>query len=96
MGVWQVPPEGRKLLVLGTTSVGAVMQEMDVSSAFNVTLHVPMLRESQVGAVMKSLGAFGPENVRCFPIRTHWPTFRRKVCSGSAKCRSLYGLYALR
>ena len=68
---WQVPPEGRKLLVLGTTSVGAVMQEMDVTSAFNVSLHVPMLRESQVGAVMHSLGAFAPENVRCLHTRAH-------------------------
>ena len=65
--LWQIPPEGRKLLVLGTTSVGAVMQEMDVSSAFNVVLHVPMLRESQIGAVMQSLQAFAPEDVRSPP-----------------------------
>ena len=60
----QVPPEGRKLLVLGTTSQGGLMQEMELASAFNVVLTVPMLEEAQIAAVMTSLGAFAPQDVR--------------------------------
>jgi len=60
----QVPPEGRKLLVLGTTSQGGLMQEMELASAFNVVLTVPMLEEAQIAAVMASLGAFAPQDVR--------------------------------
>ena len=59
-----MPPEGRKLLVLGTTSQGALMQEMELASAFNVVLHVPMLEEAQIAAVMSSLTAFAPQDVR--------------------------------
>jgi vesicle-fusing ATPase len=59
-----VPPEGRKLLVLGTTSLGAVMAEMELASAFNVVLHVPMLREAQIATVMADLAAFAPQDVR--------------------------------
>ncbi len=59
-----MPPEGRKLLVLGTTSQGGLMQEMELASAFNVVLTVPMLEEAQIAAVMASLGAFAPQDVR--------------------------------
>ena len=59
-----MPPEGRKLLVLGTTSQGGLMQEMELASAFNVVLSVPMLEEAQIAAVMASLGAFAPQDVR--------------------------------
>jgi len=64
-----VPPEGRKLLVLGTTSQGGLMQEMELASAFNVVLSVPMLEEAQIAAVMASLGAFAPQDVRPLPTR---------------------------
>jgi vesicle-fusing ATPase len=57
------PPEGRKLLVVGTTSVGPVMEDMGVSTAFNVTLHVPVLREAEIGAVLTTLQAFDPSEM---------------------------------
>lgn len=60
----QKPPEGRKLLVVGTTSEGAVMDEMGVSQAFNVALHVPVLREPEIHTVLATLRAFAPEEVR--------------------------------
>jgi hypothetical protein len=62
----QKPPEGRKLLVVGTTSEGAVMDEMGVSQAFNVALHVPVLREPEIHTVLATLRAFAPEEVRTF------------------------------
>jgi hypothetical protein len=70
-GAPQKPPEGRKLLVVGTTSEGVVMDEMGVSSAFNVALHVPVLREPEIHTVLATLRAFAPEEVRglasCLP-----------------------------
>ena len=63
-----MPPEGRKLLVLATTSQGPVMQEMELASAFNVVLHVPMLREAQIAAVLSDLGAFARQDVRCIAL----------------------------
>lgn len=60
----QKPPEGRKLLVVGTTSVGAVMEDMGMSTAFNVTLHVPVLREPEIAAVLTQLQAFDSSEVR--------------------------------
>jgi hypothetical protein len=49
--------------VVGTTSEGAVMDEMGVSQAFNVALHVPVLREPEIHTVLATLRAFAPEEV---------------------------------
>lgn len=57
------PPKGRKLLVLGTTSAGAVMEDMEVSTTFNVVLNVPKLKEPEIMTVLKSLRAFAPDEV---------------------------------
>jgi hypothetical protein len=62
--LFQVPPPGRKLLILGTTSIGNVVEEMGIVSAFNVVLHVPLLREPEIKAVVGSLGAFTDDEVR--------------------------------
>ena len=58
------PPKGRKLLVLGTTSSGAVMEDMEISTTFNVVLTVPKLKEPEIHTVLKSLSAFIPDEVR--------------------------------
>jgi len=50
--------------VVGTTSVGAVMEDMGMSTAFNVTLHVPVLREPEIAAVLTQLQAFDPSEVQ--------------------------------
>lgn len=55
------PPPGRRLLVLGTTSEPAVMADLGVAPAFNVTLTVPRLREPEMRALLTSLDAFAPE-----------------------------------
>ena len=59
------PPQGRKLLVLGTTSNAAVMEEMEVASTFNVVLHVPKLKEAEIAAVLQTIHAFAPNEVGC-------------------------------
>lgn len=58
------PPKGRKLLVIGTTSVAAVMEDMEVTTTFNVVLHVPKLKEMEITAVLKAIKAFAPDEVR--------------------------------
>ncbi|CAK0783695.1 hypothetical protein CVIRNUC_006894 [Coccomyxa viridis] len=57
------PPQGRRLLVLGTSSAPAIMEDMGFSSAFNVQLHVPALKEADVQAVLSSLSAFSSADV---------------------------------
>ena len=59
------PPQGRKLLVLGTTSNAAVMEEMEVASTFNVVLHVPKLKEAEIAAVLQTIHAFAANEVGC-------------------------------
>ena len=58
------PPKGRKLLVIGTTSVAAVMEDMEVTTTFNVVLHVPKLKEMEIMAVLKAIKAFAPDEVK--------------------------------
>lgn len=57
------PPAGRRLLVIGTTSSGEVLETMGLSAAFNVQLHVPALRPEEVAAVLRQQGAFAPGDV---------------------------------
>lgn len=57
------PPQGRKLLVVGTTSSAAVMGDMGVTDTFNTCLHVSALREPAIRAVLQQQKAFRPEEV---------------------------------
>eukprot|EP00884_Botryococcus_braunii_P005505 jgi/Botrbrau1/14956/Bobra.0018s0059.1 len=59
----RVPPEGRKLLILGTSSSAAVMDDMGIAAAFNVVLHVPKLHEEEIRMVLVTLDAFAPSEV---------------------------------
>jgi vesicle-fusing ATPase len=52
------PPAGKKLLVIGTTSSGEVLESMGLSEAFNVTLHVPSLRSEEIVKVLRESEAF--------------------------------------
>jgi len=52
------PPADKKLLILGTTSAGEVLDSMDLSSVFNVTLHVPSLRTDEIIRVLRETSAF--------------------------------------
>lgn len=56
--------QGRKLLVVGTTSSAAVMGDMGVTDTFNTCLHVSALREPAIRAVLQQQKAFRPEEVR--------------------------------
>ncbi|KAG2433336.1 hypothetical protein HXX76_008400 [Chlamydomonas incerta] len=52
------PPPGRKLLIIGTTSMTDVMESMSINEVFNVSLHVPSLRVDEMVKVMRSLDVF--------------------------------------
>lgn len=39
----KLPPAGRKLLLLGTSSMGSVMNDMGLTDVFTVVLDVPLL-----------------------------------------------------
>lgn len=55
------PPEGRRLFVMGTTSTSLIMEDMGVSSTFNVQLHVPQLTRPEMKKVLQHLRAFSSE-----------------------------------
>uniref|UniRef100_A0A7S0RIV4 Vesicle-fusing ATPase n=1 Tax=Chlamydomonas leiostraca TaxID=1034604 RepID=A0A7S0RIV4_9CHLO len=54
----RMPPPGKKLLVIGTSSAGEVIESMGLSEVFNVSLHVPSLRVDEVVRVVRSLDVF--------------------------------------
>ena len=56
------PPEGRRLFVMGTTSAGMVMDDMDASSTFNVQLHVPQLTRDEMKLVLYHQRIFRSED----------------------------------
>jgi vesicle-fusing ATPase len=60
----KAPPAGRRLFVIGTTSLGMVMEEMDVAQTFNVAMHVAALSSQEIKTVLAQLGAFSGQEVR--------------------------------
>jgi vesicle-fusing ATPase len=59
----RTPPEGHKLLVIGTTSEARVMEEMAVSAVFNVAMNVPLLSSDDTRRVLRAVDAFQPHEV---------------------------------
>ena len=57
------PPQGRKLLVIGTTSLPLVFEEIGLNAAFNVSLHVPELSPSEAAGVLSHIGAFSADDL---------------------------------
>ena len=60
---------GIAVLPAGTTSATSIMEDMGFSSAFNVQLHVPALKEGDVQTVLTALNAFSAADVR--PLLPH-------------------------
>ncbi|XP_006017726.2 vesicle-fusing ATPase isoform X2 [Alligator sinensis] len=55
----KVPPHGRKLLIIGTTSRKDVLQEMEMLDAFSTTIHVPnIVTGEQLMEALELLGSF--------------------------------------
>lgn len=47
-----VPPKGRRLLILATTSCADVMKALDYSNAFSATLRTPTLNKDEIAAII--------------------------------------------
>jgi len=59
-----VPPKGRKLLIVGTTSNVEVLREMGFLEATSAVLQVPSLSNgSQIKNVLHELGGFKPADL---------------------------------
>jgi len=55
----KAPPQGRKLLIIGTTSRKDVLQEMEMLNAFSTTVHVPNIATGeQLLEALELLGNF--------------------------------------
>ncbi|KAG2392305.1 hypothetical protein C9374_012557 [Naegleria lovaniensis] len=53
------PPSGRKLLVIGTTSMADILENLEITKIFNVTLEVPSLSaKSDIMNIFLSSGCF--------------------------------------
>ncbi|KAL3740113.1 hypothetical protein ACJRO7_021402 [Eucalyptus globulus] len=59
----QRPPEGMKLLVIGTTSKVSFMRSVGVCSAFSFTYHVPTLKTDEAKEVLEQLNVFSEDDV---------------------------------
>ncbi len=81
---------GMVKLPAGTTSAPSIMEDMGFSSAFNVQLHVPALKEGAVRTVLTVLNAFSAADVS--PLLPHASCLAHPmkgfanlaVCSGDA------------
>lgn len=48
----QVPPKGRRLLILATTSCADVMERLDYKAAFSAVLSTPTLQQTEIAAIV--------------------------------------------
>eukprot|EP01034_Spumella_vulgaris_P025374 gene25374-31826_t len=57
----KVPPKGSRLLVVATTSIASNLEDLQLTQAFNVNLHVSLLQEpSEIAAVLKEYSELTP------------------------------------
>ena len=55
----KLPPKGRKLLIIATTSRKHVLEDLEMTSAFTDILHVPNLtKPAHVSSVARASGVF--------------------------------------
>jgi len=57
------PPKGKKLLVIGTTSEGDILESMGLLESFNVHLEVPKLRPNDMKEVLQDQNLFDPQDI---------------------------------
>ncbi|KAL1201789.1 Vesicle-fusing ATPase [Cardamine amara subsp. amara] len=59
----QSPPEGSKLLVIGTTSEVTFLKAVGLRKAFSVTYSSPLLRTEDANKVLKQLNVFSEDDI---------------------------------
>ena len=51
------PPEGKKLMIIGTTSLLDVLESLEVTAAFSLQVSIPTLDQASLGRVAEGLGS---------------------------------------
>ncbi|WCJ27038.1 Vesicle-fusing ATPase [Euphorbia peplus] len=59
----RLPPKGKKLLVMGTTSEVGFLDSVGLCEAFSVTYNVPKLKTEDAKKVLKELNVFAEEDI---------------------------------
>ncbi|GLU23006.1 hypothetical protein SLE2022_390400 [Rubroshorea leprosula] len=59
----RLPPKGKKLLVLGTTSEMSFLESVGICDAFSVSYQVPKLKTDGVKKVLEQLNVFAGEDI---------------------------------
>ncbi|XVF87485.1 hypothetical protein PTKIN_Ptkin18bG0123800 [Pterospermum kingtungense] len=59
----RLPPKGKKLLVIGTTSEVGFLNSVGICDAFSVTYHLPTLKTDDAKKVLEQLNVFAEEDV---------------------------------
>ncbi|KAJ4721486.1 vesicle-fusing ATPase-like [Melia azedarach] len=59
----RLPPKGKKLLVIGTTSEVSFLDSVGICDAFSVAYHVPTLKTDDAKKVLKQLNVFAEDDV---------------------------------
>ncbi|XWS18393.1 hypothetical protein CRYUN_Cryun32bG0039700 [Craigia yunnanensis] len=59
----RLPPKGKKLLVIGTTSEVGFLDSVGICDAFSVTYHLPKLKTDNAKKVLEQLNVFAEEDV---------------------------------
>ncbi|KAK3005695.1 hypothetical protein RJ639_017621 [Escallonia herrerae] len=59
----RLPPKGKKILVIGTTSEVSFLDSIGICDAFSVTYHVPTLKTEDAKKVLQQLRVFSEEDI---------------------------------
>ncbi|XP_010260512.1 PREDICTED: vesicle-fusing ATPase-like [Nelumbo nucifera] len=59
----RLPPKGKKLLVIGTTSEADFLDSLGICDAFSVTYHVPQLKTEDARKVLEQLKVFAEDDI---------------------------------
>ncbi|KAK6934261.1 CDC48, domain 2 [Dillenia turbinata] len=59
----RLPPKGKNMLVIGTTSEVTFLESVGLRDAFSVTYHVPTLNKEDAGKVLEQLNVFSGDDV---------------------------------
>ncbi|XP_010538665.1 PREDICTED: vesicle-fusing ATPase-like [Tarenaya hassleriana] len=59
----RLPPKGKKLLVIGTTSEVSFLDSVGICDAFSVSYHVPTVKTEDANKVLKGLNVFDEDDI---------------------------------
>ncbi|KAK9268271.1 hypothetical protein L1049_010714 [Liquidambar formosana] len=59
----RLPPKGKSILVMGTTSEVGFLESIGICDAFSVTYHVPTLRTDDAKKVLEQLNVFAEKDI---------------------------------